>query len=383
MVRNHLRRRAFRASAVIPAISLAVSSTRRARGANDKINLGVIGCGGRGTRLLKAITNISDFHVVSLCDLRPEAMAIAANVCEQYKPTPTQYINFREMLQNENLDACIVATEEANHAKCVVPVLEAGLHCFSEKPMDITVERVDQVVRAARAAKGIYQIGFQRHYVPTFQKCMDFIHSGELGEVHFLQGMWQWTGGVGGRYTNMEIAGTWFHAQACHHVDAMMWVMQGQYPLHCSAMAQSTQSRENPPKHCAEDHSMVMYEFPEDIVFSYTHLMNCPEPFTGEKLWVYGEKGGIDLPAGMFYPRPEQGEPKRLHEAVSTWDDGTYEELEAFARHIRNNEIPRADVEVGRRSTLMGIMGGEAMYNWKQAEFEPSLITWEDLGSTT
>ncbi len=382
-MKTQLSRRNFMQTTSVGATTLAFTFPQRVMGANDRIQLAVIGTGGRGTRLLQAITNIPDYHVAAICDLRPERMERAADVCSKYEPAVRKYQDFRKMLDKEKLDACIVATEEANHAKCVVPVLEAGLHCFSEKPMDTTVEKVDRVVKAARKAKGIYQIGFQRHYIPTFQKCIQHIHEGGMGKITFMQGMWHWTGGVGPRYLDMDLAGTWFLAQACHHVDAMMWVMDWQKPDHCCAMAETTVEHANPPKHCAEDHSTIMYQFPNDAVFSYTHLMNCCEEFTGEKLWVYAEKGGIDLPAGMKYPRPEMGEPERLGEAVSTWDDGTYEELEAFARHIKNNEKPLSNVETGRLSTLMGIMAGKAMYNRAQREFEPTMVTWDDLGSTT
>ncbi len=364
------------------AAAIAVGTPRRILGANDSITLGIIGCGGRGQRLLKAITNIPAYRVVAACDLIQDRADTAAQICEQYKPKVKTYIDFRQMLRREKLDAVIVTTEEANHGKCVIPVLEAGLHCFSEKPMDTTVEKVDQITRAARKAKGVYQIGYQRHYVPSFQQSIKHIHNGGVGKVTFLQGMWQWAYGVGGRYRDMEISGCWFLAQACHHADVMTWVMNGN-PLRCVAMGSRMEEYENPPEYCAEDHSAIAFEFPGNVIFSYTHLMNCCDQFCGEKLWVYAEKAGIDLIKGMRYPRPGMGEPERLGEESPDWDEGTYQELEAFAKHIRNHEKPLSNVEVGRLATLTGIMGGKAMYNWKKKQFEPSIVTWDDLGSTT
>jgi predicted dehydrogenase len=180
----------------------------------------------------------------------------------------------------------------------------------------------------------------------------------------------------------MDLSGGWFLAQACHHADVMTWVMNGP-PLRCEAMGAITVEHPDPPSHCAEDHSALIFQFPGNVLFSYTHLMNCCEAFTGEKLWVYAEKAGIDLPKGMKYPLPGMGEPERIGEEVPDWDAGTSKELEAFAGHIRNNEKPLADVEVGRVSTLMGIMGGKAMYNRQKRIYEPQIVTWEDLGSTT
>ena len=381
MLDNSLSRRTF--IQTTSSMAVALGASRKAFGANESIELGIIGTGGRGRRLLKAITRIPDFHVVSVCDLVEDRMDLATEICAQYKPNVKKYKDFREMLERENLDACIVATEEANHAKCAIPVLESGIHCFCEKPMDVTVEKVDRVTRAAREAKGIYQIGFQRHYVPTFQDCIRHIHEGKAGKVTFMQGMWHWTGGLSPRYMDVDLAGCWFLAQACHHADVMAWVMDA-HPLRCAAFASITEDYTDSPTHCAEDHSGIVFQFPGNVQFSYTHLMNCCEEFTGEKLWVYTEKAGIDLPKGMKYPRPGMGEPERLGEAVPNWDAGTARELEAFARHIKNNETPLANVEIGRRSTLMGIMAGQAMYNRKKRTYaQPELVTWEDLGSTT
>ena len=380
MTQTSLSRRTFMQTT--SAMAIALGTPRKILGANDTIVLGVIGTGGRGRRLLKAITRIPAFRVGAVCDLIEDRMDLATEICEQYTPKVKKYTDFRRMLSREKLDACIVATEEGNHAKCVIPVLEAGLHCFSEKPTDVTVEKVDRVTLAARKAKGIYQIGFQRHYVPTFQKAIQHVHEGGVGKVTFMQGMWHWTGGVGGRYLDMDLSGSWFLAQACHHADVMAWVMNGP-PLRCEAMGAITVSHPDPPAHCAEDHSALIFQFPGNVLFSYTHLMYCCEEFTGEKLWVYAEKAGIDLPKGMKYPRPGMGEPERLGEELPDWDAGTFKELEAFARHIRNNEKPLANAEVGRVSTLMGIMGGKAMYNRRKKTFESSIVTWEDLGSTT
>ncbi|MGI6456819.1 MAG: Gfo/Idh/MocA family protein [bacterium] len=374
-----VNRRTFIKTTSIGASSLAFATRNHAVAANDEIVLGMIGTGGRGQRLLKAITNIPQYRVAALCDLREERVQQAAAICEQYKPAVTTYTDFRTMLEQEKLDACIVATEEGNHAKCAIPVLEAGLHCFSEKPVDTTVEKVQAVVKAATKARGIYQVGFQRRYVPSFQSCMKYIHEGQAGKVQFLQGMWQWMEGVGGRYLDLVESGGWFLAQACHHADVMSWVMQDQPPLRCSAMGAYLGSTTSLPEVHSEDHAALMFEFPGKVIFSYTHIMNCCEPFSGEKLWVYAEKGGLDLRLGLHYPLGTNPEPVQVGTGVTDWDEGTYEELEAFARHIQNHEQPLSNAHTASISTLIGIMGRKAMYNRRKNEFEPSVVTWEKL----
>lgn len=376
-MRNHsVSRRSFLQRA--GTSTLAINVSMNALSANETIALGIIGTGGRGQRLLKAITNIPDFRVAAVCDLISERAASAAEICEQYKPTVKQYTNMYTMLEKEKLDACIVTTEEGNHAKCVVPVLQSGLHCFSEKPMDTTVEKVEWIAKTAREEKGVYQVGFQRRYLPTFQTCIDYIHRGKLGDITYLQGMWHWNYGVSGRYLDLDQSGGWFLAQACHHVDVMQWVMQDRPPIRCTAIGSITQDASQAPNPCSEDHSAISFEYPGHVIFSYTHVMNSPEAFNGEKLWVYAKKGGLDLRLGKMYPFPK-GETKQVAPGSVDWDEGTYDELEHFAKHIKNNQKPLSNVETGRLSTLAGIMGRHAMYNRKADVFEPSVVNWNDL----
>jgi predicted dehydrogenase len=383
MNRRDLSRRRFLKQSAIGASALAVGMVGRARAGEskkDEVVLGFIGVGGRGTTLLRKVVAIEGVRVGAVCDLRSERVATAQRVAEKFKPKG--YENFREMIEKEKLDGVIVATEVANHAKVVVPVLEAGLNCFSEKPMDATVENVDKIVRAARKAKGIYQIGFQRRYSENFIKAMEKIHSGDLGKVTFLAGDWQFASGVGGWVINVEMSGGKLVEQACHHMDVMSWVMKNEHPLECVGMGAITVQPKNPPRLTAEDHSSVVFRFPGDVVCTYTHTSYTPQKFCGEKLWVYGEKWGIDLSKGELYTPDNQvvkvSEPSDFYV-------GTNEQLESFADNIRNGakEKPRSNVETARVSTLMAIMGHAAFHNLATNKFEPRVIKWEDLGSTT
>lgn len=368
-------RRAFLKTGVA---ATALTSASKGFSANDEIVLGLIGSGGRGQRLLRAITNIEGFRVAATCDLIEDRAIRAAEICEQYTPAPRVYTDLNEMLDAETLDACIVATQEGFHAQCAIPVLERDIHCFLEKPLDISVRNVERLTRVARRSNGLLQVGFQRHYALTFRRGIRHIQAGKLGKVTFLQGKWHWNYGVPNpRHTDMEVAGGWFLAQACHHMDVMMWVMNYQAPLRCAAMGAITDEYDNPPRHTAEDRSALIYEFPGGVTFSYSHVMNCPDAFTGEQLWVYGEKGGIDLPKGVLYPTAGHGaEPVQLAEPTSDWDEGTYEQLIAFGQHIRNNETPWCDIERARMSTLAGLMGQYAMYDSRRREFGLSALDW-------
>ena len=379
MSKQPVSRRTFIQSASASAIAFGIS--KNSSGASDEVVLGIIGTGGRGQALLKRITEIPGIRIAAVCDKKEDRLQKAAEICAQYKPT--QYADFKKLLDKEKLDGCIVATEVGNHAMCVVPVLEAGLNCFSEKPMDCTVEKVDQIVKAARKAKGIYQVGFQRRYAPGFQKAVQYIHDGKMGKVTFMQGQWSWSWSVGGWVGDVDMSGGELVEQACHHMDVMQWVMKGQHPLRCSAFGSIKGERGQMPAFPSEDHSSVIYEYPDGIIYNYNHMFYCCEQFQEERLNVHLEKGGINLIEGMKYPRPGMGNPEQISEKAPDWGYGTYEELAAFAKHIRNKEKPLSNCETGRVSTLISLMGRMAMYKRDSKKFECSTVAWEDLKSET
>lgn len=381
MTEHSLSRRTFVASAGAAALTMGVG--QRVIGANDKITLGIIGTGGRGQSLLRSITNLDDFHVAAVCDVREERRQRAADICEQYRPAVRQYADFNEMLDKEELDAVIVATEVGNHAQTAIPVLERDIHCFCEKPMEVSVEKVEALTRAARASKGIFQMGFQRRYASAFQSGIQAIREGAIGDVTFMQGHWHWPWTVGGWVANVELSGGELVEQACHHMDVMSWVMAGQRPARCVAIANLSGERWQHFKHDSEDQTSVTFQFANGAIFSYTHLFYLADEFQSEQLVVHGRRGGIDLRGGMIYPRSGMGEARRFADPVTSWELGTVEQLPAFAQHIRNGEQPRSNVETARISTLMALMARQAMYNAKQRVYEPmGVVTWDELGAT-
>lgn len=384
MNRSHLSRRDFLQKTALgaSALVLGAGASPGAHCAAEEVSLGFIGVGGRGTHLLRKIVNIEGVRIAAICDLIDYRVKQAQKIAEKSKPKG--YLDFRKMLDEETLDAVVVATEIGNHAKCVIPVLEAGLHCFSEKSMDSTVEKVDAIVKAARKAKGIYQIGFQRRYNPGFISAIAKIHAGDIGKITFMQGQWHWPWAVGGWVLDVNMSGGELVEQACHHMDVMSWVMKNQHPVKCVAMGAITAEYTNPPVPTSEDKSSVTYLFPDGTIYSYTHLFYLPPFFQKEKLWVFGDKAGVDLATGMKYGRDgkedQVGQP-----SGEDWDKGTDEELKGFIEAVRKNDksLVRSNQETGAVSTLISMMGRMAFYNRAKDSFEPRVIEWKDVGSTS
>lgn len=385
MTDKGVSRRKFMGTAVMSASALTMAASNRVLGANDRMRIAWVGCGGRGSYLSRRALTVDTIEIAAACDLRPErADKVKEYVKEEENRSINTYTDFRQMIEKEKPDAILCATEVGNHAKVVVPVLEAGLHCLSEKCMEANVEKVDAIVRAARKAKGIYQVAFQRRSDVGMRAGIKAIRDGSIGEIVFMQAQWHWggSGHVGGWVGDVDMSGGKLVEQACHHMDLMNWVMDNNAPTHAVAMGEITVEYEHPNKHQAENMSSVSWYYPNGAIFSYTHLHGVPEAFQGEKSWVMGKNGGIDMLKGELYVRDQ--DPKMVSDETPGWGDSSVRnELIEFVECCRANKKPTSNVETARVSTLTALMGHAAMYRYQQNKYGPGIITWAEVGSTT
>ena len=118
---------------IIPSTSMAATPKTAA---NDKINLGIIGCGGLGKANLNACAAHPDVVVVAACDVWKERLD---PIVEKYRKTCTAYSDYRELLQHDGLDAVIIATPAHWHAIQAVAACEAGVDIYLQKPMTMHV----------------------------------------------------------------------------------------------------------------------------------------------------------------------------------------------------------------------------------------------------
>jgi predicted dehydrogenase len=164
------------------AVFTAVSATR-VSGANDRVRIGVIGTGGRGQYLMKALRKVAPEGVqfVAVCDVYDVRRAQAAQIAGA---GAEQYLDYRQVVSRSDVDAVIVATPDHWHGPITVDALNAGKDVYVEKPMVHTPEDGLAIVRAARANKRIVQVGMQGRGMPHFLEAKEkYIDSGVIGKV--------------------------------------------------------------------------------------------------------------------------------------------------------------------------------------------------------
>ncbi len=374
--RDFVKRAAMGASAaVIPAIACGAQ-------ANERIRLGWVGMGNRGEQLLTQVLKnfIREVRTVAVCDLLDNRVAKGVQLAGFDRPKG--YADMRIMIEQERLDAVIVATPPATHAEVSIPVMQAGIHCLQEAPLETTVEKIDSLTRVARKAAVVFQIGAQRRYNPGFAAALPRLLKGEFGEVTFMQGHWHWPWAL---LTHpIETTGGMFLDQACHHFDVMCWVMNEKPPSTCTAMGYHQSHPKAGPRTFSPTHATASFRFPSGQLLAYTHLFCLPKRFTDEQLQVFCENGCLDLIHGMFYDA-DNTEKRVGEDTGSDSMNGTTEMLGDFFDSIRNGggRAPRANLETARNAALMGIMGRMAMSSPSGDAYEPRVIRWADLKTTT
>ena len=162
-------------------------------GANDRVRLGIIGTGGRGSYLMRAANKAGGIEWVAVCDAwdqrRAEAAKTAGSAVEQYA-------DYRRLLDRKDIDAVIVATLDHLHSRVTVDVCHAGKDAYVEKPMTSLPMQGHDMVRAVRETKRIVQVGTQQRSMPHFIEAKKrFFESGAIGRVHMVRTVWNANGG--------------------------------------------------------------------------------------------------------------------------------------------------------------------------------------------
>ena len=188
---DEVSRRTFLGSSA--AAALAAPFAANAAGANDRIAVGMIGLGIRGSQLLERLYagNKDAATVAAICDAYTGNLAKASARIETLGGNnPKRYGDYRDLLQDKNIDAVIIATPEHLHGTMLIDALEAGKHVYVEKPLAHTIEEGEKILRAAENSKQVVQVGTQNRSNSLYVKAKEMVAAGMIGEVHYTRAFW-------------------------------------------------------------------------------------------------------------------------------------------------------------------------------------------------
>lgn len=166
-------------------------------GANDKIRVGFIGLGNRGTLLLKRFMDNPDVEIAALCDVyEPYTSRDRSKVNvrwlesgkvpemgESFARQPKRYSDFRELLEQKDIDAVCISTPDHWHAIQTIAAVDAGKDVYVEKPLTITIHEGRQMVSAAAKTDRVVAVGLNRRGSSIYQELAGQIQGGKIGEV--------------------------------------------------------------------------------------------------------------------------------------------------------------------------------------------------------
>jgi hypothetical protein len=152
-------------------------------GANERVNVAIIGLGGRARDIVKACRGVPEARVVAVCDcFAPRCDAFVKAVGKDDKWAT--YDDFRKMFEKEKLDGVMVETTTPARAWVVVNAMQVGMDTYIEKPMCLTIAEGRYMVQAARKYKRVTQVGTQQRSMPINNWASDLVKNGALGKIH-------------------------------------------------------------------------------------------------------------------------------------------------------------------------------------------------------
>lgn len=177
---NRVSRREFTRTAIALSAGSALSSLRVV-GANDRVNMGLIGCGDRGQQVWGAFLKQQDFNPVAVCDVYQPFLEKAAT---DSGGKVSKFEDFRRLLEMKDVDAVYVATPDHWHALPTVLACDAGKDVYVEKPLSLTIDEGRKMLDAARKNKRVVQTGSQQRSGPHYQRAVELLRAGKIGPIH-------------------------------------------------------------------------------------------------------------------------------------------------------------------------------------------------------
>ena len=172
------------AGAVSPSLVNAKSPKASVMGANDRINIGLIGCNSMGwTDLLNAV-NVPGVECVALCDIDKNIINRRAAELTKNKGTkPELYGDYRKLLERKDIDAVIIGTPDHWHCLQLVDACAAGKDVYVQKPIANSIAECDMMAKAAKHYNRVVSVGQQQRSAKLWIEMKKFIDSGQLGHI--------------------------------------------------------------------------------------------------------------------------------------------------------------------------------------------------------
>ncbi|MFO0928329.1 MAG: Gfo/Idh/MocA family oxidoreductase [Gemmataceae bacterium] len=377
------------AAAAVPWVD-ARTYAAAGRAPNDVVRIGLIGCGGRGRDVMRNFLRLPDARLVAVCDVHAGRMTQARQIAGGEAVRP--YRDYRDLLANKDVDAVIVATAGHWHVLPTIHACQAGKDVYVEKPLGTSIGEGRAAVRAARKYNRVVQIGTQQRSWEHYQRAVEVIQSGRLGDISEVK-VWDnenhapgygappddkppaeldwdfWLGPApkrpfnknrfGHSYWFFDYGGGWPLDWAVHHYDIVQWALKVKYPV--AAVALGGRIGLDPAKDDREwpDTFGGVLEYgpgplaKRGFLLTYTFrsagrggVRNHGKEFFGTEASLILDRSGYTITHEQ-----QKGRPTPPAETFVGRDEN---HAEVFVRHVKARTRPLADVEEGHYASNPG-----------------------------
>jgi predicted dehydrogenase len=382
------------------AVAMSAASYQRVLGANDTVQLGVIGVGDRGTHDMRTFQSTTHVNVGAVCDIYAQNIDRA----KTYAPTARSFGDHRKLLEIKELDAILVATPDHWHATCAIDALNAGKDVYCEKPLTRTIDEGPRIVKAARVNDRVCQVGMQqrsgKHYLQAKREYMDPARLGQItlartwwhGNTYHLRrapaslqtkpsnldwarflGPLKWRDYDPQQYFNwrayLDYGGGQVTDLFTHWIDVVHMFLGQDVPVSAAAAGGVYAYKDG---RTAPDTINVLLEYPKDLTATFEATL--VPGITGAAIEFCGTKGRLWIDRSRFdFFEVGKREPVVTVKAESTpgRDGLTYDHISNFLECVKSRKRPNGDVLIGHRSAQASHLGNISYLQKRRIDFDP------------
>ncbi len=389
--RKGCSRREFMAKAGAAALSATVLPAGLVHGfqANEKIRLGLVGCGGRGVWIARLFEKHGGYELTAVADYfqdRADAAGAALGVPESRRFTG---LAAYKRLLDFKVDAVVIETPPYFHPEQAAAGVDAGAHVYVAKPVAVDVPGCHSIAKSAKKAtakKRAFLVDFQTRTHPSYITAVTKVREGGLGDIVFGEAQYhaespweEYYGPLAADPGNAELrlkawgldralSGDMITEQDIHAIDVMNWIMGPPplYALGCGGL------KARPKVGTCWDHFVVQFQYPDKVGVQFSgRQFKGHGTAEGIKNRVFGSKGVLETEyGGAVLIRGEAyyngGRTPEIYES------GAVANIAAFHRAIIKGDFQNPTVEPSVQSNLITILGRKSAY-------ENRLVTWPEL----
>ena len=371
---------------------------------SDVINLGLIGAGGRGVFVMGVFQKDSSVRVGAICDVYEPNLERGLSSASKAGSPAKAYRNYKQLLDDKNINAVLIATPEHWHAQMVLDALAAGKDVYVEKPLCQTPEQGVALVEAEKRSKNIVQVGMQRRSFDLYLEGRKIVASGVLGNVRMVRSWWlnnylgstkvtkldgpldweQWQGPLKKRvpldpdrfrnwrhYT--EYAGGILADQGAHVFDGIHLLMNASYPIAVTASA----NRPHREGFDTPETAVAIAEYPEDFVasFSVNYAAMKYKPRNDQLNQLDGDKARMDIGREecSVYMQGAEDTPAIVKKSERGFGYATDLHVQNFIDCMRTRKTPTAPMRLGFPAALAVQLANLSLRHGKRVRWNDNL----------